>query len=182
MYPEDYKKVIEFHGHSCPGVAIGYRAVNAAIERTGLKRAEDEELVAIVENDSCSVDAVQVLLGCTFGKGNFIFKDYGKQVFTFGDRTTGKAIRVSLLPCALETSKDLIEEEGEKLREKMVEKILYGPVKELFKVEDVKIHLPREAQIHSSILCDLCGEPTMETRTVKKEGKVYCIPCANELT
>ncbi|MFA4911718.1 MAG: formylmethanofuran dehydrogenase subunit E family protein, partial [Desulfobacteria bacterium] len=61
MYPEDYRKVIEFHGHSCPGVAIGYRAVKAAIGKADLKRAGDEELVAIVENDSCSVDAVQVL-------------------------------------------------------------------------------------------------------------------------
>ncbi|PIZ18558.1 MAG: hypothetical protein COY50_14660, partial [Deltaproteobacteria bacterium CG_4_10_14_0_8_um_filter_43_12] len=32
-----------------------------------------------------------------------------------------------------------------------------------------------------SVLCDHCGEPAMETRTVKREGKVYCIPCSNEL-
>lgn len=181
MYPDDYRKVIEFHGHSCPGVAIGYRAVKAAIGKADLKRAGDEELVAIVENDSCSVDAVQVLLGCTFGKGNLVFKDYGKQVFTLGERTTGKAVRVSLLPGILEAYKGLIEEEGQRMRRKMVEKILSGTEEELFKVEGVKIHLPEEAQIHSSVLCDHCGEPTMETRTVKKEGKVYCIPCSNEL-
>lgn len=180
MYPEDYQKVIEFHGHSCPGVAIGYRAVKVAIEKADLKRAGDEELVAIVENDSCSVDAVQVLLGCTFGKGNLVFKDYGKQVFTFGERTTEKAIRVSLLPGVLEAYKGSIEEEGQRMSRKMVEKILYGTEKELFKVEEVKIRLPGEAQIHSSVLCDLCGEPTMGTKTVKKGGKVYCIPCANE--
>ena len=182
MYPEDYQKVIEFHGHSCPGSAIGYRAVKAAIEKADLKRAGDEELVAIVENDSCSVDAVQVLLGCTFGKGNLVFKDYGKQVFTFGERTTGKAVRVSLLPGALDAPKDLIEEEGQKLKEKMVEKILHSPEKELFKVEERKIHLPGEARIHSSVLCNRCGEPAMETRTVKREGKTYCIPCVNELS
>ncbi|MDO8784766.1 MAG: FmdE family protein [Syntrophales bacterium] len=182
MYPEDYQKSIEFHGHSCPGLAIGYRAVKAAIEKLDLKRAGDEELVAIVENDSCSVDAVQCLLGCTFGKGNLVFKNYGKQVFTFGERTTGKAVRVSLLPGALEPPKKLIEEEVQRMREKKVEKILHSHEKDLFQVEEVKIPLPAKAQIRSSVLCDLCGEPAMETQTVQKEGKTYCLPCANDLS
>jgi len=50
--------------------------------------------VAIAENSSCSVDAIQELLGCTFGKGNLVFKDYGKQAFTFYSRDQGKALRV----------------------------------------------------------------------------------------
>lgn len=32
-------------------------------------RAEDEEIVAIVENDACGVDDLQCVTGCTFGKG-----------------------------------------------------------------------------------------------------------------
>ena len=50
---------------------------------TGLKaiesvRAEDEELVSIAENDACGVDALRCVTGCTFGKGNLIFRDYGR--------------------------------------------------------------------------------------------------------
>jgi formylmethanofuran dehydrogenase subunit E len=65
----NWDKVIEFHGHSCPGVAIGYQAARVALQRLQTMRAGDEELVAIVENDACGVDAIQVLTGCTFGKG-----------------------------------------------------------------------------------------------------------------
>ncbi len=36
------------------------------------KRAVDEEIVAVVETDACFSDAVQVMTGCTFGKGDFI--------------------------------------------------------------------------------------------------------------
>ena len=36
------------------------------------------------------------MTGCTFGKGNFIFKDYGKQVYTFIRRSDGEAIRISI--------------------------------------------------------------------------------------
>ena len=74
----NFEDTVKFHGHACPGLAIGYRVANLALKEFGL-RARDEELVAIVENNSCAVDAIQFICGCTFGKGNLIFKDYGKQ-------------------------------------------------------------------------------------------------------
>jgi len=91
-----FSEVTKFHGHVCPGSAIGYRAAEIAIKKLSSSRAEDEEFLAIVENDSCSVDAIQVVTGCTFGKGNLIFKDYGKNVYTFVNRKTGESIRLSL--------------------------------------------------------------------------------------
>ena len=94
-YPDDFQKCATFHGHVCPGLAIGYAAVKALRIFEVFRISEDEELVCIVENNSCSVDAVQVLLGCTFGKGNLIFRDWGKQAFTFYDREKGKAVRAS---------------------------------------------------------------------------------------
>jgi formylmethanofuran dehydrogenase subunit E len=54
----------------------------AAMESLELFRAEDEELVAIVENDTCGVDALQCVVGYTFGKGNRLFRDDGKHVYT----------------------------------------------------------------------------------------------------
>ena len=60
------------------------------------QRSEDEEIVAIVENDACSADAVQVITGCTFGKGNFIHKDYGKMALTLLSRNTGRGVRILL--------------------------------------------------------------------------------------
>ncbi|MDA8106647.1 MAG: FmdE family protein, partial [Nitrospiraceae bacterium] len=90
-----YDEVVEFHGHSCPGLALGYR-VSLRVLREFKGRAEDEELVAIVENNSCAVDAIQAMTGCTFGKGNLIFRDYGKQVYTFLRRPSGKSIRISV--------------------------------------------------------------------------------------
>ncbi|MCJ7521253.1 MAG: formylmethanofuran dehydrogenase subunit E family protein, partial [Dehalococcoidia bacterium] len=89
-----YEDLIAFHGHSCPGLAIGYRMSKAALSFLSGSRAKDEEIVAIVENDACGVDALQCLSGCTFGKGNLIFKDYGKQVFTLYNRRSRKGVRV----------------------------------------------------------------------------------------
>jgi formylmethanofuran dehydrogenase subunit E len=58
--PEDLKKCIEFHGHLCPGLVYGYLVAREAITLLKLKRSKDEEVVAISENDSCAVDALQM--------------------------------------------------------------------------------------------------------------------------
>ena len=89
-----------FHGHTCPGLATGYRMTEIAMDFLGipLEKAKDEELVCIAENEACGVDAVQVLLSCTPGKGNMIFRKKGKMAFTFFDRRTGKGVRVVAKP------------------------------------------------------------------------------------
>ena len=71
-----FEDVVKFHGHSCPGLAIGFKVAIAALEELNLEPAYDEEIVCIVENDSCAVDAIQVITSYTFGKRNLIFKDY----------------------------------------------------------------------------------------------------------
>ncbi|HPX56864.1 MAG TPA: FmdE family protein, partial [Syntrophales bacterium] len=90
---ETLKTCVDFHGHLCPGLVYGYRVAMEAMARLGLARAEDEETVLISENDSCAVDAFQVLLGTTLGKGNLILRDYGKNAYTVFDRNTGRALR-----------------------------------------------------------------------------------------
>jgi formylmethanofuran dehydrogenase subunit E len=86
LLSEDFKQCVEFHGHVCPGLAIGFQAARLLIKRLGVRKAPDEELVAMVETDACGADAIQVMTGCTFGKGNFIFRNHGKHAFSLVDR------------------------------------------------------------------------------------------------
>ena len=92
----DFSKCAEFHGHTCPGLAIGFQAARTLMERLDVRKSPDEELLAIVETDACGADAIQVMTGCTFGKGNFLFKNYGKHAFSLLDRRKGKGVRVCL--------------------------------------------------------------------------------------
>ena len=82
---------IAFHGHLCPGLAIGIRA--AELAQCELDNPSDDEIVAVVETDMCGVDAIQFLTGATLGKGNLIHRDYGKMAFSFFCRDTGKRSR-----------------------------------------------------------------------------------------
>ena len=167
-----YLEAVQFHGHSCPGLAMGYRMTKAALNYLSHERAKDEELVAIVENDACGTDAVQFLSGCTFGKGNFIFKDHGKMVYLFYNRSSGKAIRVSRSAEFKEklTDKDLS-------REEMIDWILSVSENEIVKIEEVTIPEPEFARILKTVICEFCGETVTETRTSNLDGKVICIPC-----
>ncbi|MHB8792917.1 MAG: FmdE family protein [Thermoleophilia bacterium] len=174
--------LVAFHGHLCPGLAIGYRATIAGLERIGVEHAEDEELIAIVENDSCSVDAVQFLAGATFGKGNLFFRDYGKQVFTFARRDSKNAVRVSLKPDSMgpPPEKGVSAEKDAAWRQKRLDFILDSLLEDLFTISEVEIVLPPVASIHRSMICESCGEPVMETRTVNKDGKTICRDCAGQ--
>ncbi len=189
---EDFKKCVDFHGHICPGLAIGYRAAKAGLERLDESRAADEELVAIVENNACGVDAVQVLTGCTFGKGNFIYKDHGKQVFTFLGRKSGKGVRVAKKPDLSDRSEKrqelfkkireetASEEERKTFREMHRQRaceILDKPAEELFSIRFVDVALPPKAVIEPSVVCEECGEPTMASRLTEENGRKVCGEC-----
>ena len=85
MNPEYWSKAKAFHGHECPGLAIGVKACQAVVEKMGVSPAFDEELICIAENDACGVDAVQALMGCTLGKGNLEPVDTKLTARIFGD-------------------------------------------------------------------------------------------------
>lgn len=195
QYPEDFQACVRFHGHVCPGLAIGYAASKAGKEFLGVGASEDEEIVAIVENDSCAVDAVQVMLGCTFGKGNFIFRDWGKQVFTFIDRKKERAVRVSFLNrdamdspqrralrAKVQTGTATDDEKAlcKAQREESIDDLIGSASGKNFDVREVRIEMPPEARIVETIPCESCGESVMKDRTVMKEGKTVCAECGGK--
>jgi len=166
-----YEEIIRFHGHDCPGLAIGYRMAEAAISELHSVRSEDEELVAIVENDACGVDALQCVTGCTFGKGNLLFRDYGKQVYTVYSRKTREGVRVHF-------HGNSITDEMRQNRTSLIGYILSAPAEKLLSVSHVTIEEPEPARIRKSVTCSICGEAVMETRTRELDGKKVCIPCS----
>ena len=189
---EEFKKAAEFHGHVCPGLAMGYRVAKYAKEH--YPRSKDEELVAIVENKSCSVDAIQNVLGCTFGKGNLIAKDFGKQVFTFYSRDQNKAIRIYFKGNVFEgldkfrqksVTCELSEKEHQEfaaMREQAIQKILTAPDEELLSVTEVDIPAPEKARIYPTLRCQECGEGFMEVLGRMANGKVVCKSCYEKMT
>lgn len=184
-------RVVEFHGHMCPGLAMGIHAAQIALREIG-PHAKDEEVVAVVETDMCGVDAIQFLTGCTFGKGNLIHRDFGKNAFSFFRRSDGRAIRISLRPGAWQRdpehqalfakirSKQATDAERARFQELHVSqshKVLALDPDSLYSFEEIDAGPPRKARIHASVTCAECGESAMETRIRRLDGRDLCQPC-----
>ncbi len=190
MYDSDLRDAIQFHGHLCPGLALGYRVAKAALRELKADRPHDEELVAVVENDSCAVDAIQFVTSCTFGKGNLVFRDHGKHVYTFYTRKSGTGIRISedfrgfdtderfsRLKDRERSGEDVSVEKKAYLMEKSAA-ILKAGEQELFTITRASGSTPGEAKIRRSLRCARCGEKFMESRGRVRDGKIVCLPCS----
>jgi len=188
---DDFQKAAEFHGHTCPGLAMGYRVAKYVKEH--YPRAKDEELVCIAENKSCSVDAIQSILGCTAGKGNLILVDNGKQVFTVYSRDNNKALRIYFKgnvfkrmdelrqKAALGELRQEEKKEMEGLRSRVIEDILKAKDEDLLSVNEVDIPAPEKARIYPSLKCQECGEAFMEILGRMAGGKVVCKDCYEKM-
>jgi formylmethanofuran dehydrogenase subunit E len=188
---DDFNKAVEFHGHACPGLAIGYRV--AKYVKGHCKKSLDEELVAVVENNSCSVDAIQQMLSCTFGKGNLVFKDHGKQVFTFFCQGEGFGLRIyfkgetpkRMAELREKQFKDQLTEiekrELGSLRDSFISYLLSAPDEELLSIKNVNLPEPEMAKIYPSLKCEECQEYFMEIKGRTACGKVLCIDCFDKL-
>lgn len=170
-----YEEIIDFHGHSCPGLAIGYRLADAAMQELGVSRSDDEELFAVVESDACGVDALQCVSGCTFGKGNLIFRDYGKHAYRLFSRVKKQGVRVLFhggsIPEALRAD-----------RPAFAAGIMAAQRDGIISVAPVPYEELQTARVRQSVLCCSCGEPVMDSRTTATPAGALCIPCGVRIT
>ena len=166
---ELWEKCVAFHGHECPGLSIGYRAALYAAKLLDLRFSKDEDVVCISENDACGVDAIQVILGCSAGKGNLLFHVVGKQAFSVYERKSGRSVRLVL--------KELPEAMS---RDEKIEYLHTQPDEAIFDVKPTKIELPKKASMFKSFACAKCGEMTAESKLNVRDGALICPDCAGE--
>lgn len=162
-----WEKAAEFHGHKCPGLAIGYKVSLLALKHLDIKdNIDDEDIVCIAETDACGVDAVQVILKATVGTGAMRIMYTGKQAFNIFNRKNGKKARFVLNDMQNFNNK-----------EERMEYILSTDEEKLFTIKEVKMDFPEKAKIFNSYICAECGEKTAENAISLINGKYICNSC-----
>ena len=76
--------------------------------------------------------------------------------------------------------RSLTEEEKEQLKRATAARtrhIMEADLDELFEITPAQGPIPQKAQILEGLICDACGEQTMESRTRRFLGQTLCIPC-----
>ena len=193
---ELYKAGLLLHGHKCPAMPMGLRAGQAALDQLGVDCAKDGQLMAFIEigQDHCATcyaDGIQMSTGCTFGKGNIQKLGYGKFALTLVDKKTGNSVRVVTKPETIQRNKESefinyrmkgvpASQIEPALVEPLVDFVLNASAEQMFDIGEVKqIQLPAgKPHDFNAIICEVCGEVTVESYARVKDGKVVCMTCA----
>lgn len=168
-HKELWNKCAAFHGHVCKGLTTGYLAAIYASQLLELEYSTDEQVVCISENDACGVDAIQVLTGCTVGKGNLLFHMTGKSAYSFYSRANGSSVRLVVTGSIPDPK---TEDIPAFVTKENLEKV--------FTVKETKITLPERARIFDSYVCAECGEKAGANWIRIQEGKTLCLDCASK--
>ena len=186
----------KFHGHKCPAMPMGLRVGAAAMNALGAGRAPDGQLLALIDlgDDHCATcfaDGIQVITGCTFGKGNIKKTHKGKWAVTLVDKKSQRAVRITPKAEAMLANRQSIffkdyREKGipastvpANVIDPLVEKVMSAPDGMILDISDVFAYQHKDPP-HSfdGFVCEECGEMVvMQYGRIKAEKKV-CIDCA----
>ncbi|MFP4199771.1 MAG: FmdE family protein, partial [Halanaerobium sp.] len=191
-------KAGELHGHYCPFLALGVLAAADGLQKLAINNNGMEDLLAVVETNSCFSDGIQYTAGTTFGNNSLIYRDFGKTAVTFVRRSEpDENLRYYLedsdfisreYPEAARLFKKVIaERKGTKKDEEKIKtlwqeaafEIIEKDVEKFFKIEEnIEIELPDYAPIFDDQVCSRCGEKLMAVKAVEKDDKILCKNCA----
>ena len=190
-----FQEVVDFHRHLCLDIAIGYRAATALVREMGDELKNMKEVVALVGNETCALDAIQEVTGCTFGKRNLYLSRIGKPVYILQNTKTGSAVRAY---CAywetfdhsdLRTLRKAVKKLDaspdqkaalQKLTEEKINEILAAPESDLFSIKRVTLPPPPKSGKYEAAPCGVCGEHVDVALLTEEKGQRLCLECLKE--
>lgn len=87
-----WEQVIEFHGHTCPGIALGYRVAQIAKRELSISQTSNPAPAILVKayTHSCAIDAFQIINQATYGRGYLIVEEKKHHVYQFENNKSDK--------------------------------------------------------------------------------------------
>ena len=183
-FEELLKVSTKIHGHICAGQVIGVRMTIVGLREIGIadpKVKDRKNLYVLVEIDRCATDAIQSVTGCSLGKRSLRWVNNGIMAATFVNLATQRAVRITALEEARETSKKYCPEIEDKYKQQL-KAYRIMPENELFKIEKVKVEIPEfdlPGRPKRRVRCEECGDWVQDGRDVEKDGKILCRGCAH---
>lgn len=91
-----WEQVVDFHGHTCPEISLGYRVAQIAMRELGIRPMPNSVLSVIADTHSCALDAFQVLNHATYGRGNLTVNEQKSHVYHFQYSGTSEKLQISI--------------------------------------------------------------------------------------
>lgn len=103
-----WEETIKFHGHECPGIAMGFKICEAAIKKLGINPLNDE-IICIAENNTCPADAIRFILGCNEKNNKLSFNLSENLTFSFFNKANNQKLKIQFK--SLKRDEDMSKEE-----------------------------------------------------------------------
>lgn len=187
------KRVVDFHGHVCPELALGSKFCEFVQHLLGENVLEDSNFSVLAENSTSALDAIQILLGVTIGNQRLMIMDYGKHNYTLYSRHRDKGWNFKMkamnfgdeeafhkLEGKIVNNNALLEDivSFQKLIDERVRRIFALSPQELFLLEPTQ-YPQQQARESTSFYttCAICDQQVLATRCIERRDKILCMPC-----
>ncbi len=174
---------------------LGLKIASVAMNALEVEHAHAGELFAIVDLGEhhcagCMGDGIQVITGCTFGKGNIVRSMKGKFSVTLIDQKQKRGVKITPFGSWLQKA---FQSEFMKKRQKgipphhitpeivdpLIENILSMPVEKQFNIEmidNIKVDVPSHKW--DKRLCEKCNELTVAEYGYYINDQFLCAGCS----
>ncbi len=181
------KRVVDFHGHICPELVIGARVCEYA-----QKFLPEGGFSLIAENCTSAIDAVQVLLGVTFGNQRLKVMDFGKHNYNFLIKDKRKAFMLSLkklrygnedeyrtLSCKIRSLEATIDEvvNFQRILDHRSKTLLKLNLEAMFDLKEIEYKDVFTEMPTIYCACYVCDQEVLSDFAVEYHDNIYCIPC-----
>jgi formylmethanofuran dehydrogenase subunit E len=189
----DLKRITDFHGHLCPDLVIGAKAVETALNYLKSKEDLQSNLFVIAHNKTSALDAIQYLTGCTMGNQRLVVNDWGKHRYQFISGITGRAVDLRMKPVHFHQEEayfeleEKVQRQGGTLYEvarmqgmlnAWVQWLTTMPTGSLFAFNKMTCELPQAEVCSSYVQCIQCGDLVQKEKTVCIGDERICFPCS----
>ncbi len=163
-------RCVSYHGHLCMGQTLGVRLALKGMELIGT--SNPRQMIALIENDRCIADAIQIVTGTRIGRRSAKLVDLGKMAATFLNCETGVSWRVNIRQV----------DPAAKHGEAACRSVLCVPDAELLSWRRVRVQLKPEempGRPKKTVECACCGEKVFDNKDVAGADGPLCRACAD---
>ncbi len=190
------KMLVDFHGHICPDLVIGAKLSEYIQQLVSETSGLDVGISILAQNCTSAIDAIQVLLGTTFGNQRLQVLDFGKHIYSrliidaeksymfsmrkqyYGDEDEFENLEQKIL-----NSQITLEEavNFQKLMDRRIETLFSLTPAELFGCDSIERGQPFYEIPSIYLTCSECGHQVVKNRSINYHNKIYCVSCFQDV-
>ncbi|KGK89766.1 formylmethanofuran dehydrogenase [Desulfosporosinus sp. HMP52] len=104
-----WEQVIEFHGHTCAEIALGYRVAQIANRELGVSEIIEPLIKVTAYTHSCALDAFQIINRATYGRNYLFVVEQNIHSYVFQTKDSAEELQITVRSEIIEQVTEAVE-------------------------------------------------------------------------